>query len=103
MVKVIIRLFSQLAGQAARREIELDLSEPTLGAALAALDQATAGRITEQLFQERDCRLLNKTNLFVVDGTEARFRAGIQTILKEGSVICIIPPIVGGSFGGGCQ
>ena len=96
MVKVAIRLIGNLATLANQREFIFNLQSPTLSDALIVLDKTTCGRITNQLYQNLKPEKLNESNLFVINGLEARFRDGLQTKLNDGATVSIIPPIVGG-------
>lgn len=96
MLKVKIKFIGYLANIAGQREFDLEISDATLSAALIELDRVTSGRLTLQLFHEGVAQRLNKNNLFLINGIDARFRENLQTILEGETIISIIPPIVGG-------
>jgi len=73
------------------REITVDAD--TLGRALSAVEQHHPGLSARILTPEGDIRPF--VNLFV-DETSARFMDGLNTPIKDGAIISIIPAVAGG-------
>lgn len=96
MVHVTVKFVGPLADQAGTRELDLDLAHPVLGELLAEVDRVTGGRLTHELYHAGDRQQLHKSNLFLVNGREARFMSGLQTILEEGTTVILMPMLVGG-------
>ena len=74
---------------------EVTLTEPgaTLGSALAALE-ITAPGIQARILDD-DGALRRFVNVYV-DDEDVRFLSGLDTALKDGSSIAVIPAVAGG-------
>jgi len=72
---------------------EITVDADTLGHALSAIERNHPGLSARILTPEGDIRPF--VNLFVGD-TSARFMDGLNTPIKDGAIISIIPAVAGG-------
>lgn len=94
MTLVKIRIPTPLRGYTAGRdEVEVEVAEATVGAALAALDAAHEGVLAQVLTPEGGQRQF--VNLFVGSRNVGEL-AGLATPVAAGDVIAIIPAVAGG-------
>jgi molybdopterin converting factor small subunit len=96
MARVTVRFLGRLADQAGTRELVLDLARPVLGELLAEVDRVSGGRLAGELYHAGDRQQLHKSNLFLINGREARFISGLPTTLEEGAIVTLMPMVVGG-------
>lgn len=96
MARVTVRFIGHLAALARAREQVFEPDPPVLEELLSQMDRAAVGRLTGELYQACDRKQLHKANIFLINGREARFLAGLQTALDDGAVVTIMPPLVGG-------
>ncbi|HWW52156.1 MAG TPA: MoaD/ThiS family protein [Acidimicrobiales bacterium] len=89
---VTVRIPSQLRNLSAGAG-EVTLEGGTVAEALKALDAAHPG-FADRLFDERG-QLRRSINLFVAD-EDVRFLDGIDTALREGQTLSIVPAVAGG-------
>jgi len=72
---------------------EVPLAGGTVGAVLASLETAHPG-FGERLFDE-DGKLRRFVNVFVAD-EDVRFLQGLDTLVKPGQTLSIVPAVAGG-------
>ncbi|MFZ5634609.1 MAG: MoaD/ThiS family protein [Bacillota bacterium] len=96
MVRVTVRFIGHLAALARTREQVFEPDPPVLEELFRQVDRATGGRLAGELYQAGDRQQLHKANIFLINGREARFLAGLQTALDDGAVVTFMPPLVGG-------
>lgn len=72
---------------------EVKVAGETVGTALRALETVAAG-IGSRLFDEQG-NLKRYVNVFLND-EDVRFASGLDTVVKDGDVISIVPAIAGG-------
>jgi molybdopterin synthase sulfur carrier subunit len=89
---VTVRIPSQLRSLSAGAG-EVTLEGGTVAEALKALDGAHPG-FADRLFDERG-QLRRSVNLFVAD-EDVRFLDGVDTALREGQTLSIVPAVAGG-------
>ena len=96
MAQVTVKFIGRLADRAGTRKLVLDLPHPVLAELLAEVDRVSGGRLAGELYQAGDPQQLHKSNLFLVNGREARFISGLQTVLEDGTTVTLMPMLVGG-------
>jgi sulfur-carrier protein len=74
-------------------ESTVEVEAATVGEALASLEQAHPG-VSERLLDDSG-KLRRFVNVFV-DDEDVRFAQGLETPLKAGSTVSIIPAVAGG-------
>jgi len=89
---VTVRIPSQLRNLCAGAG-EVTLEGDTVAEVLKALDAAYPG-FADRLFDERG-QLRRSVNLFLAD-EDVRFLDGIDTALREGQTLSIVPAVAGG-------
>jgi len=94
-VKVKVRFFTVLREMAGKREEELTVRENTkVREVLDLLSKTYGDEFSDYLFEGEELRdyiqiLLNGINIMTLDGLETR--------LREDSVLAIVPPVGGGT------
>jgi molybdopterin synthase sulfur carrier subunit len=91
-MSVTVRIPSQLrilSGGAG----EVSVEGTTVSEALKALDAAHSG-LAERLFDEAG--LLRRSINVFVDDEDVRFLDGVETALREGQTLSIVPAVAGG-------
>jgi MoaD family protein len=87
-----------------RVKIPTQLREATDGEATAAVDGATVGEVLDSLYERfgelrsriaEDGGLRRFVNVYV-DGEDIRFLDGLDTTVKDGDEITILPAVAGG-------
>jgi len=96
-MRVVIRFFTTLRELAGSSEEELEIKD---GGDLADLLEKTASKYGEEarnyLYFEGDKQKVDPSIYFLVNGKNARMLSGLDTKLKDGDIVAIIPPIGGG-------
>jgi len=92
MVNVEVTLFGALAKIAGERTVELEAS--TLGDAVNGLISRCGEEVRKRLFDEKG-RVRRFVNIYV-NGRDMRFLQNLETPLKDGDKISIIPAVGGG-------
>jgi len=89
-------------------KIPTQLRSPTDGAAQASVDGATVGEVLDALYERfgelrsriaEDGGLRRFVNVYV-DGEDIRFLDGLDTAVRDGDEVTILPAVAGGSPGG---
>jgi molybdopterin synthase sulfur carrier subunit len=89
---------------AVRVKIPTQLREATGGEATASVDGATVGEVLDALYQRyaelrdriaQDGGLRRFVNVYV-DGEDIRFLDGLDTTVKDGDEVTILPAVAGG-------
>ena len=89
---------------AVRVKIPTQLREATDGEATAAVDGATVGEVLDSLYERfgelrsriaEDGGLRRFVNVYV-DGEDIRFLDGLDTTVKDGDEVTILPAVAGG-------
>lgn len=97
MIRVVVRFMGRVSRLVKCRELALELPEESILADLLhAVVLEYGGRLADQIYEDSEHQRLSKAHLFLVDGKEARHRAGLQTVLQEGTIVIIMPMSVGG-------
>jgi len=87
-----------------RVKIPTQLREATGGEATASVDGATVGEVLDALYQRyaelrdriaQDGGLRRFVNVYV-DGEDIRFLDGLDTTVKDGDEVTILPAVAGG-------
>ncbi len=95
LMKVKVRYFTTLRDLAGSAEEELRIED---GATLARLIKEVALKYGEKagtyLYQNGD--KVDPAIYFLINGINSRIISGSDTILRDGDVVAIIPPIGGG-------
>ena len=88
---VLPGVLADLAGGA--RRVDVDASAGTLGAVLDALaaDHPLLGR----RIRDETGALRRFVNVYV-DGDDVRFAAGLQTAVRDGAIVQVLPSVAGG-------
>jgi MoaD family protein len=89
-------------------KIPTQLRSATDGAAQASVDGATVGEVLDALYERfgelrsriaEDGGLRRFVNVYV-DGEDIRFLDGLDTAVRDGDEVTILPAVAGGSPGG---
>jgi sulfur-carrier protein len=88
-------------------KIPTQLRSATEGEATASVDGATVGEVLDSLYERygelrsriaEDGGLRRFVNVYV-DGEDIRFLEGLDTVVKDGDEVTILPAVAGGSAG----
>jgi molybdopterin synthase sulfur carrier subunit len=88
-------------------KIPTQLRSATEGEATASVDGATVGEVLDSLYERygelrsriaEDGGLRRFVNVYV-DGEDIRFLDGLDTVVKDGDEVTILPAVAGGSAG----
>lgn len=98
ILRVKVRYFTTLRELAGSSEEELEIKD---GGALGDLIKEVALKYGEEarsyLYREGEDWEVDPSIHFLINGMNARMLSGLDTKLKHGDVVAIIPPIGGGS------
>lgn len=94
-MRVRVRLFGDMATLAGQSDVALELPEGAdLRAALVAVDQAARRTVSSSvLFDEKT---IHPSVAVLVNGSNVLLGAGLQTSLKDGDQVAVMPLISGG-------
>lgn len=95
-MKVKVKLFTTLRELAGSSEIEIKVSDD---GTIRDLIEKVASSLGEEAFNYlycRDGRMIDPSIRFLVNGIDVQNLIGFETMLHEGDVVAIIPPIGGG-------
>jgi molybdopterin synthase sulfur carrier subunit len=97
-LKVSVRFFTSLREITGKREEALSFQEGervTIDVVLKTLKETYGRRFAEYVYDAEIGQVRSFLQL-LVNGRSASTMNGLQTILKEGDVIAILPPVGGG-------
>ena len=95
-MKVKVRYFTTLRELTGTKEEEIEMKD---GSVLADLVEKVAlkyGEIAFNTLYEKGTRVINLSIQFLVNGVSVRDLFGLEMELKDGDVVTIIYPVVGG-------
>lgn len=96
-MRVKVKYFTTLRELSGTAEEELTIRD---GANLADLIEEVASKYGKEardyLYQKEESRKVDPSIYFLINGENSRILSGLDTKLKDGDVIAIIPPIGGG-------
>jgi sulfur-carrier protein len=96
VIKVRIHTILTLQEVIGRREVELDLPEgTTLKELLSHMVGVWGERLSERLFKTGTEELLPRIRV-MVNGRDMQFVKGLETVLQDGDVVHLFPPVSGG-------
>ena len=96
MIKVKVHTILTLKKIIGKRELDISIpQESDLNALLAQMVENWGEELAAYLFEPGDSRLLPHIRL-MVNGRDIGFLDGMETVLKEGDEILILPPVAGG-------
>jgi sulfur-carrier protein len=88
-----ILTFKEILGA---RETEISLPEgATLQGLLSRIKELWGNRLSPHLFQPGTDRLLPYITL-MVNGRSIQFLSGLETMLRDGDEVLLLPPVAGG-------
>lgn len=91
---MVVRFFASLREITQDKEIQWDQCPSTLGELLRRLSDRYGPRFQRWVFDGED---LGNSVLVVINGQDARHRAGLETRLAPADVISILPMMAGGN------
>jgi molybdopterin synthase sulfur carrier subunit len=95
MVKVKIRFFASLREIAGKREDVVELTgEVDVNALLREVVRKHGEKLYRRIFDEFGN--VNENLQFLVNGVDVSKLRGMETTLKDGDVVAILPPVGGG-------
>ena len=95
-INIKIRTILKLKKIIGKGAVELSVKEgTTLEEALDKMVETFGKELESSLFSSEDRSLLQHIRL-IVNGRDIAFLNGLQTVLKEGDEILILPPVSGG-------
>lgn len=96
-MRVKVKYFTTLRELSGTAEEELTIRD---SANLADLIEEVASKYGKEardyLYQKEESRKVDPSIYFLINGENSRILSGLDTKLKDGDVIAIIPPIGGG-------
>lgn len=96
MIKVKIHTILTLQEVIGRREVELDLPQGiSLKELLSHMVGVWGERLSERLFKAGTGELLPRIRI-MVNGRDMQFVKGFETVLQDGDVVHLFPPVSGG-------
>ena len=96
MIKVKVHTILTLQEVIGLREVELDLPQGiTLKELLSHMVSVWGKRLSERLFKEGTEELLPRIRV-MVNGRDIQFVQGLETVLQDGDVVHLFPPVSGG-------
>ena len=96
MIKVKVHTILTLQEVIGQRETELDLPQGTsLKGLLSHMVGAWGERLSERLFKEGTEKLMPRVRV-LVNGRDMEFVQGLETVLQDGDVVHLFPPVSGG-------
>ncbi|MBT0158697.1 MoaD family protein [Candidatus Bathyarchaeota archaeon A05DMB-2] len=97
-MRVSVRFFTSLREIVGKREETLEFPEGekvTVDTVLKVLAQRYGKRFVEYVYED-DNRAVKGFLQFLVNGQSASTINGLQTMLRDGDVLAILPPVGGG-------
>lgn len=96
MLSIKVRVFANLRDVLGRKEIELQSSEGATVRVLVDMlsEKYSNGKLRKEIFDEND--KVRKYVKILVNGRDIDFLDGPSTILNDGDIIAIFPPVGGG-------
>jgi molybdopterin converting factor small subunit len=95
-MKVTVRTTFELKPVLGARSVDIDLPDrSTLLALLRRMDEISEGKLSSHLFQPGTDLLLPHINI-MVNGQTTVFLDGMETLLKEGDEVLLLPLVSGG-------
>jgi len=95
-MKVTVRTTFELKPLLGRRNVDVDLpDETTLKGLLSRIDEISGNKLSPHLFQPGTDLLLPHITI-MVNGQTVVFLKGMETILKEGDEVLLLPLVSGG-------
>jgi sulfur-carrier protein len=96
MIKVRVHTILTLKEIIGQREVEIDLPQGTsLKGLLSHMVGVWGERLSERLFIEGTEELLPRIRV-MVNGRDIQFVQGLETVLHDGDVVHLFPPVSGG-------
>ncbi len=97
-MQVSVRFFTSLREIVGKREETLSFSEGekvTIGLVLAELRKIYGKKFIDYVYDTRTGQVKSFLQL-LVNGRSASTMDGLQTVLKDGDVLAVLPPVGGG-------
>lgn len=96
MIKVKLHTISALKKIVGQRELEISLPQgSTLEALLSCMVKTWGKRLSDYMFQPGSTLPFPYIRL-MINGQDIEFLSGIETLLRDGDEVLIIPPVAGG-------
>jgi molybdopterin synthase sulfur carrier subunit len=94
-MRVKVKYFTTLRELAGISEEEIETEDDTSLADLIGIVASKYGEAAQDYLYHTE-RKADPSIYFLINGTDAKARSGMDTRLKDGDVVAIIPPIGGG-------
>jgi molybdopterin converting factor small subunit len=95
-MKITVRTTFELKPVLGARSVDVDLTDgSTLRDLLGRMDEVSEGKLSAHLFQAGTDLLFPYINI-MVNGQSTLFLAGMETLLKEGDEVLLLPLVSGG-------
>jgi sulfur-carrier protein len=97
-VKISVRYFTTLRELVGKKDETIEFSSPekvTLGNVLNVLSNEHGKRFIEYVYDQKT-KETKKFLQFLINGKSSASLGGLQTELKDGDVVAILPPVGGG-------
>ena len=97
-MKISVRFFTSFRELVGKREESLEFSEDskvTLDEALRLLSSKHGKSFVDYVYDPSTCKVKGFLQ-FLINGKSAASLGGLQTQLKDGDVLAILPPVGGG-------
>jgi len=98
MLRVSVRFFTSLREIVKKKEDILEFSDDekvTVGKVLETLSQRYGKDFVDYVYDSKTCEVRGFLQ-FLINGKSASTLNGLQTALRDGDVLAIIPPVGGG-------
>lgn len=92
-IKVKVNFMGHLREIVRSREVDVELEDRTIGGLVEKITTLYGRELTKLIFKEETREFIF---LVLLNGTDVHFIQGLDTELKEGDSIDIIPPVAGG-------
>ena len=97
-LKVKVRYFTTLRELAGKPEEEWEIEDSrTLGGLIENVASKYGKEARDYLYHESKSGKIDPSIYFLINGANSRTLSGLDTELKDGDIVAIIPPIGGGS------
>jgi molybdopterin synthase sulfur carrier subunit len=91
---IVVRFFANFRDATGKDRVEVDRAAD-VASLLNELTKRFGGRLEKMIYHENKKKLREDVNI-LVNGKPIRLLEGPNTLLKEGDVVAIFPPVAGG-------